>query len=324
MHRYWREQPPRGIFRGAELTRLITGIVLLVVLYILIIEARDVNAWRWLAPESLAISQERTPKAPKGLSPATGPTDEDPDRADAAREEFQAITDGTLTLGPEEMEPYDRLVSWVKNQSFARLSQRARSDLLFTNFHDEPDKYRGQPATLELNVRRILDAGKNRDGVHLYEVWGFTTESRDRLYVAIVADLPDGMPIGPSVYEKAKFAGYFLKLQGYHAVGAGPGAVPDRSPLLIGRLQWTPPPVVKSPISGRQEWFWGLGLLAVIALAIGFRWIYQKSSRSKSALHIKIPEPASGEVIPIEKWLDQSDFNEGSDSGSGLAENDSS
>ncbi len=72
-----------------------------------------------------------------------------------------------------------------------------------------------------MDVRRSSRRGEESRGVPLYEVWGFTSESRDRLYVAIVVDLPKGMPIGPSVYEKARFTGYFFKLQGYEPAAPG-------------------------------------------------------------------------------------------------------
>jgi len=42
----------------------------------------------------------------------------------------------------------------------------------------------------------------------------------------LTAHLPEGMPIGPNVYERAAFTGYFFKVQGYQAAGAG---------LLLGR-----------------------------------------------------------------------------------------
>ncbi len=319
MRRYWQERRPPGMFRGAELPRLLSGLVMLALIYQLIAWARNSDTWQWWVKEGSTAAQvakqagppapEQTPKLP----PATGPTDEDPDQAETAREEFQAVTDGSLTLGPEEMEPYDRLVFWVKNQSVARLRQRARSDLLFTNFYDEANKYRGQLVTLEMNVRRILGAGKNRDGTQLYEVWGFTTESRDRLYVAIVVDLPKGMPIGPAVYEKARFTGYFFKLQGYHASGARAGAVPDRSPLLIGRLEWQPAAVAAPPLDNTQEWTWGVSLLAVIAAILVLRWGYSKWLRPRPAARSMIPDAASGEAIPIEAWLERSSFGTAGD-----------
>ena len=130
------------MFRGAELPRLMTGIVMLAVIFMLIVRSRDPDTWRWLAsdadkPPSARRScrraqrtirqdpqQRRPDPAPPQRGPgtasrtarpppqaATGPTDEDPDQAEAANEEFQAITDGTLELQREEMDPYDRLVA---------------------------------------------------------------------------------------------------------------------------------------------------------------------------------------------------------------------
>jgi hypothetical protein len=305
MRRYWREQQPPRMLRGAEMTRLMGGIVMLAVLYMLIVRTGEADMWRWLAPETVAVSQEQ-PKT-KTLPPATGPTDETPEQAEEARNEFQALSDGGVTLGPEEMEAYDRLVLWVESQSFARLRQRARSDLLFTNFHDEPDKYRGQLVTLDLNVRRILDGGKNRDGTQLYEVWGFTRESLDRLYVAVVVDLPKGMPIGPSVYENVRFAGYFLKLQGYHSAGVKPGTVPDRAPLLIGRLQWEH--AAAAPAENSREWIWAAALLAAIALVFSLRWVYYKLKPRPPAARPLVPDAADGEVIPIDVWLERANFD---------------
>jgi hypothetical protein len=310
MRRDWRERHPSSMFRGAERMRLITAVLMLVVLYLLITQARNVDAWRWLAPEEPKVAQGSSQEPPKKLPDATGPTDEDSDQEEEAKNEFQAITDGSLTLGPEEMEPYDRLVFWVKNQSYARLRQRARSNLLFTHLHDEPDKYRGQVVSMELTVRRILDAGKNRDGIQLYEVWGVSAESRDRLYVAIVVDLPKGMPIGASVHEKSRFVGYFFKLQGYHASGAKLGAVPEKTPLLIGRLQWEPVAVPK--VNNTWDSTVGLSLLVIFGLVLGLGMIYSKWYKRKPDPRAWIPTAAPGEVIPIEKWLEEANFIEDS------------
>ena len=48
--------------------------------------------------------------------------------------------------------PYDRLVEWVKNQSFARLDQRARKDIWYSHLHDEAGKYRGQLVALDMEI----------------------------------------------------------------------------------------------------------------------------------------------------------------------------
>ena len=83
--------------------------------------------------------------------------------------------------------------------------------------------------------------GENDYGVKLYEVWGVTPESRSRLYDLIVVDYPKEMPQGYDIRENVRFAGYFLKLQGYEPAGARPGQRPEKAPLLIGRLEWASP-----------------------------------------------------------------------------------
>jgi hypothetical protein len=126
----------------------------------------------------------------------------------------------------------------------------------------------------------------------------------------MVVDLPKGMPIGGEVYEKAKFAGYFLKLQGYHAFGVRPGTVPDRAPLLIGRLEWTPSVAVSPPVDSRQEWIWGLSFLALIGFVLGLRFVYFKWFRKKAMIRPVVHTTSTGEVIPIDAWLEQAGFGD--------------
>ncbi len=305
------------MFRGAELTRLLAGVVMLAVLYMLIVRAKDVSTWRWLAKacnSSVAASAENSPKQPEKpnsnskvppLAEPTGPTDEDPDEAETAKEEYQALTDGSLALGPEEMEAYDRMVEWAKNQSFARLSDRAQKDLWYTDLHDSAKKYRGKLVTLDLDIRRARDVGKNRYGIDLHEVWGVTEESRGRFYVAVVLDYPKGMPTGWDIRARAKFAGYFLKLQGYESADAKPGQSPDRAPLLIGRLEWEPP-VEQSEADGSDEWFWGSIALGIILAILGGRFLIAKLFRRKKTAAPRLVSSETGEAIPLDVWLERS------------------
>ena len=95
---------------------------------------------------------------------ATGPTDEDPDQAETAREEFQAAHRRHTKLAAEEMVAYNRLVFWVKNQSFARLDRRARHGLWYTDLYDQPDKYRGKLVALDLDIRRARTWARTTTG----------------------------------------------------------------------------------------------------------------------------------------------------------------
>ncbi|MBU4399675.1 MAG: hypothetical protein KKE86_10120 [Planctomycetes bacterium] len=306
MRRYWEERSPPSMLSGSLMLRLIGGFGMLVIVSLLIVRMGEPRMWRWLAGDN-GRPPEKQSAPPPPIPEAAGPTHEDPDQAETAREEFQAMTDGSLKLRREEMEPYYRLVFWVKNQPFGRLRRLARRDLLYTNFHDEPDKYRGQLATMDLDVRRVLEAGEGRDGEKLREIWGFTDESWGHPYVAIVVDCPKDMPVGPSVREKAAFAGYFLKLQGYLPAESKPGDPIEKAPLLIGRIEWKP---AVAPHADRSlEWIWGLALLVLVGLVLAARFLYFRLKPRRRASLPSVATSPSGEVISIDSWLEQTNLN---------------
>ncbi len=319
MRRYWEERSPPSMFGGSLLLRLISGIGMLVIVSMLIVRMGEPDRWRWLAGDDGRPAEKQSAPPPPPIPEAAGPTHDDPDQAEMAREEFQAMTDGSLKLRREEMEPYYRLVFWVKNQPFERLRRLARRDLLYTNFHDEPDKYRGELVTMDLDVRRVLEAGEGRDGDKLKGIWGFTSESWGHPYVAIVVDCPEDMPVGPSVREKAVFAGYFLKLQGYLPAESKPGDPIEKAPLLIGRIQWKP--AVAPPADRSLEWIWGLALFLVIGLVLAARFLYFRLKPRRRAFLPSTTTSPSGEVISIDSWLEQTNLNADED-GSNVADDD--
>jgi hypothetical protein len=304
--RHRREQLSPG-FRGSELRWLFTGVLTLAVLLMLMLRLREPGSLSWLSGGGKA-AEGKTPAAPaKKPPPATGPTDEDPDQAETADEELQAVTDGTTGLGNEEMDSYNRIVFWVKNQSFARLWQRAKKNLAYTYLHDEPDKHRRELVALDVTISLVNDAGKNDDGVPLHEVWATTRQSGSRLYALIVVDLPKGLSIGrPARQENARFAGYFMKLQGYEAALSKPGSPPERAPLLIGRIEWTPP-ATQPATDARQEWLVGLTVLGIGAFVFIVRFALLRRGRGKPDRG-GILTARSDSVIPVEQWLEHSGF----------------
>jgi len=299
-------QRPASIFSGPERWRLASGIVMLIVVCMLIVRARDPDVWRWLAPGKAPQPQAAAPA--RKLPEPTGPTDEEPEQADAAREEFQALTDGGLELGPEEMEAYNRLVLWVHNQSFARLWQRAHKGLWYTDLYDAPGKHRGELVALDIEIGRAQSVGKSRDGAALCEVWGATEESRGRLYDLIVVGYPKDMPFGYDVrreYGKvtARFAGYFLKAKAYETGSAKPGQRPEKAPVLIGRLEGAP--AAAPLVDNSQESIAGAVLLALAALALLVWIIFFRSKRRKPAAPPHLVASSADEVIPIDVWLER-------------------
>jgi len=304
---------PRSIFRGNDLMRLLTMIVMLGVILLLIVRSRDPNTWSWLVNDTGANKPIESNKSalagkPKETAPASGgPTDQDPEESEAIQEEFQAVADAKLSIAPEEMPAYNRLLQWVRNQTLSEMRRRAKKDAVFTQLYQSPERYRGQLFELELNVRRILKY--THKDLTLYEVWGWTSESRSWLYVGVVLDLPEGMPIGPDVYETATLVGYFFKMQGYMEAGAKPRAAPLQAPLFVGRLIWHP---AEKPQARSSDWSWGLFLLAGFLIFIIIRWGLLLWGSRRQSFTQPTGQVKSG-ANPVEEWLANADSDDSDD-----------
>jgi hypothetical protein len=341
--------PPRSAFRGNELLRLITMVVMLGVIFLLIARSRDPNTWTWLTNGVGASNPQNSPAAIKSKSdgnrkdkqndankkkvdeslkqaetgksvesnesaqgqkakealPEPGEaTDLDSEEFDAFREDFSVITDGSLSIPEMEMRAYNRLLGWVRNQTTAEMRRRAKKAPVYTQFYQSPEKYRGQLFEMELNVRRILDY--KHMGLKLYEVWGWTEESRSWPYVGVVLDLPKGMPIGADVYEQVTLVGYFFKMQGYMEAGAKPRAAPLQAPLFVGRLIWRP--AVK-PQARPSDWTWGIFLLAGFVIFLIIRWgLLLQRGRRRLFESPKLQAKSGGN--PVEDWLEKVETDE--------------
>jgi hypothetical protein len=290
------------VFRGSELRWMAMGLMTLVVLFLLISRLREQGAAARVAEaETTAPDQHASPPAMPLPSP-TGLTDEDPDEAELAQEELRGLSDGTVGLGHEEMIPYNRLVSWVKNQSFARLWARGEKNLAYTYLYDDAPRQRGKLVAMDVEIRLVRNLGKNEAGVPLYEASAVTQQSGNHLYELVIVDFPTTMPVDTFIRERAKFAGYFFKLQGFEAGNAQPGRPPEKAPLLIGRIEWNPG-AAASQDAGGEEWIWAVAALAVVALALLV--VFRRRSRGPTLLHPSILPPPSGGVIPVDVWLEQ-------------------
>ncbi len=148
---------------------------------------------------------------------------------------------------------------------------------------------------------------ENEYGVKLYEAWAVTQESRGRLYDLIVLDYPKGMPQGYDIRENARFAGYFLKLQGYEPATARPGQRPEKAPVLIGRLEWMSPSA--APAAEPERSLWGdytivVGAAAAVVLAGLAVWFVYRRRGRKAPLPHAATSP-SREPVAIDRWLEQ-------------------
>lgn len=291
--------------------RLVSMLALLGLIMLLANRAADPTSWAWFESDAPAATDSQAAKsasadaavAKAAGSPARtvestpretverGPTDTDPEELAGFVEEAQAIEDRSLYNRPEEMPAYWRMFGWVQRQSFAVLQERGSKHSVFNDFVQSPDASRGRIVQLDMYVRQVFkrDAPENSTGVkHVYELVGPSDESKTWPYRIITPELPPGMPVGSDVHERVKFAGYFFKLQTYHAVGSGPKDRPLPIPVLMGRLSWRPSPLAtatkpKSDFAllsqlAQQGWIWWLGVaaLALGGLRIGM-WLYGRN-----------------------------------------------
>ncbi len=271
-----RDHRPSTLFRGSELPRLLTLVIMLGVLVMLIGLARDPNTWRWLAPDAGGEPAEHlvagADNAGNVVAPdpaAGGPTDQDPVERDAAREEFQAVTDKT-PLAVEEMPAYWRLMAWQQRQTTGSMLKRAQQDVSFRQLWQQPQASRGELVRIPIHLRRtakIDSLEENALGLATaYEVWGWNTDSQPYWYWLVCPQLPPGMPSGNSIYAEATFVGYFLKLLPYEDHQGQTLA----TPLLIGRLVWHP--TAANPLARRDEWTWPWYLAGVLMVLFVARW----------------------------------------------------
>ena len=147
-------------------------------------------------------------------------------------------------------------------------------------------------------------APENRLGIErLYEVWGWSEDSRGSLYVAVTPELPAGMHTGEVASEQATLCGYFYKVQGYLAAGTRSHGSPSVAPLIIGRIERrsTPTAVLARP---SELWLTGAGLV----LATSFVWLLSHRPLFRFRHRQPLAPLAPNMAAKLDAWLDDSTF----------------
>jgi len=296
-------------------------LLLLVVLVMLIVWARDPETWRWLARDEVRDAPGAAPAAQAAADSAqapaaTGPTDEDPEEADFVKEAFEAVTDLTTNIDEVEMPAYQRLVQWSLNQPFELMDRRARPNVLFAQLINAPAEFRGKLVRLNLTLNRVLPwdlpiyetptldkkKAKPEKVLRVYEACGFSADSGAHLYTLLLVSLPEGMPTGDKLSARVRFAGYFFKVQRYLDGLNRPG----RTAVLIGRIEREPP---STPPLQPIDWYvaFGLGgmvLAVIVAAVVGTIWGWRHRTTRQT-----LPT-SSGSGTSIEEWFDRASKGE--------------
>lgn len=292
--------PLARTFGSTGTPRLMTAIAMLIIVGLVYQQAKDARNWRWLA------AQEVNPKAVAPVENRPGwqevvidaPHDGNPEELRYARMELGAVTDKE-PLKTLDMTAYYRHLKWARAQSFEELEPRAKTDFVYAQLFQDPEKHRGQLVRLRLHVGKILrhdDVSENSSqATQLFELWGRTDESKSHPYCVVVPEIPNWFQVGgDNAREECVFVGYFIKLLAYDISGNKRRA----APMLVGRIR----PLSTGPKAGAGNEMsaaeWGIGALIFGLIGVA-AWRAMSLSRKPRSIRTSTASCADD----VESWL---------------------
>lgn len=292
-----RRRLARPFGQSISSSRMFSSLMALAVLWVLYARFRDPTTWAWMTHESLesvaSAAESETPvtaasdpvaaksttnsavaNKPETIVP--GPNEEDGDALLKLRKSLGVVEDKT-PLQPHEMLAYWQLMAWSRTRPFADFEKTAQRDVPFAQLWAEPDLFRGHAIRLRMHVRRILKFTVEKNPLELkevFELWGWTEDSRSYPFVVVLPELPAGLKVGTDVSGEVVFVGYFLKWMSYQTFDT---KKVNYSPLLVGRCRTVAAAGPRSAASGWEAAF------LVIAAGIGVlgftSWYFLNSSK---------------------------------------------
>lgn len=300
MSRYRRSPVGRPYGSGSK-PRLLTSILLLIIVSMIYTQAKDARNWKWLVAQEMDAEKPAPNPKPKLWKEVVieAPHDGSPEELATSRMQLQAVSD-KRPLDGLEMPSYYRLLKWARAQPFEDLEVRAKRNPVYAQFFESADKYRGQLFRLRLHVRRIVEhedlPQNSADARKIYELWGFTDESKDHPYSIVVPEIPSWFKVGGEVEEECVVVGYFFKLLAYEAFHTNRAA-----PLFMGRMRPVAGPPQKAATADSSAWEWVIGG-AVLVLAGAFIWKVMSVQKGPSKTRI-----TTGANEGVDLWLQPTD-----------------
>ncbi len=298
MSRY-RRGPIGKAYGANSKPRLLTPILLLIIVSMIYTQAKDARNWRWLVAQEKELEAEKPAATPKPKLwkevVIDVPHDGNPEELATSRMQLQAVTDKRPLEGLE-MPSYYRLLKWARAQPFEDLEVRAKRNPVYSQFFESPDKHRGQLFRLRLHVRRIVEhedlPQNSAEARKVYELWGFTDESKDHPFAIVVPEIPSWFKVGGEVEEECVAVGYFFKLLAYEAFHTNRAA-----PLLMGRMRPLSGPPKKAKAEGGSMLDFAI-TAAVLSLAGSLVWLALRSRKPTAKARI-----TKGADEGVDLWL---------------------
>ena len=225
---------------------------------------------------------------------------------------LEVVKDNTIGVRRDEAEVFYWLLDHARRVPAASLQRAADREVQYINLMTEPDRYRGEPVTIEGDLFRLyeFEAGRNKYGVtKVYEGWVFTGDSSHHPYRIVCTSLPNGIEPGENLRKPVRITGYFFKREGYHSNG-GVHIAPT---LLARRININPMPNGIPLTSGILPYMTGAIMaigLALLVTVVGFAIGDGRASRAEMQRLQRHPQPSFvgihlPETISVEESLRQ-------------------
>lgn len=296
MSRY-RRGPIGKAYGSGSKPRLLTSVLLLIIVSMIYTQARNPQNWKWVEAQEVEADKPAPNPKPKLWKEDVieAPHDGNPEELATSRMQLQAVTD-KRPLEPLEMASYYRLLKWARAQPYEDLEVRAKRRPVYTQFFESPDRHRGQVFRLRLHVRRIVEHDdlpqNSAEARKVYELWGFTDESKDHPYSVVVPEIPSWFKVGGEVEEECVFVGYFFKLLAYEAFQTNRAA-----PLFMGRMRPLSGPPKKAKADGDSTLDFAIAA-AVLSLVGTLVWFAMKAKKQPSKVKL-----TKGADEGVDLWL---------------------
>ncbi|MEI8020794.1 MAG: hypothetical protein WCH39_21500, partial [Schlesneria sp.] len=225
---------------------------------------------------------------------------------------LEVVKDNTIGVRRDEAEVFYWLLDHARRVPAASLQRAADREVQYINLMTEPDRYRGEPVSIEGDLFRLyeFEAGRNKYGVtKVYEGWVFTGDSSHHPYRIVCTSLPNGIEPGENLRKPVRITGYFFKREGYHSNG-GVHIAPT---LLARRININPMPNGIPLTSGILPYMTGAIMaigLALLVTIVGFAIGDGRASRAEMQRLQRHPQPSFvgihlPETISVEESLRQ-------------------
>ena len=225
---------------------------------------------------------------------------------------LRRVKDNTFGIRREEADAYYRLLDHAQKVAPGELEQAGSTDVLYINLMTEPQRFRGEPVTIQGDLWRLyqFEASPNEYGFgKLYEAWIFTADSANHPYRVVCTELPRGMQPGENLRKPVRVTGYFFKREGYETTG-GMHVAPT---LLAHRLLEFRPPNAAPSTETIVPYM--VGLISAVGLAflvtlVSFAISDRRAGRAGMLRDLNAPHPTfegitAGSALSVEESLQQ-------------------